>query len=48
MTVRFDSGARVVATFPSNKAMLDFIGRAISGGVKVTTADGQKLTIKLL
>ena len=45
---RFNAPAKVTASFPSDKAMIDFIGRAVSGGVEVTTADGQKLKIRLL
>lgn len=48
--IKFDGPARIVATFPTNKAMLDFIGQSLAmrGGIPVTTASGQKCRIRFL
>jgi hypothetical protein len=48
--IKFDGPARIIASFPNNQAMLDFIGQslAIRGGIPVTTTSGQKCRIRFL
>jgi hypothetical protein len=48
--IKFDGPARIIASFPNNQAMLDFIGQSLAtrGGIPVTTATGQKCRIRFL
>lgn len=48
--IKFDGPARIIASFPNNQAMLDFIGQSLATrvGIPVTTATGQKCRIRFL